>query len=106
MVKANQPNAAFIDQFALQSFIAFAERWVTARMMLTVVLSPCWASRSSLRVLFLSGYPKDEVFPAKAAANRAPYLQKPVDCTQQPDPFSSNFSTKFLQKMFNENFEC
>lgn len=30
-----------------------------------------------LRVLFMSGYPKDEVFPDKAAANRTPYVQKP-----------------------------
>ena len=30
-----------------------------------------------LRVLFMSGHPKDEIFPDKAAANRAPYLQKP-----------------------------
>jgi two-component system, cell cycle sensor histidine kinase and response regulator CckA len=30
-----------------------------------------------LRVLFMSGHPKDEVFPDKAAANRTPYLQKP-----------------------------
>jgi len=30
-----------------------------------------------LRVLFMSGYPKEEVFPDKAAASRAPYLQKP-----------------------------
>jgi CheY-like chemotaxis protein len=30
-----------------------------------------------LRVLFMSGYPKEEVFPDKAAANRTPYLQKP-----------------------------
>jgi CheY-like chemotaxis protein len=30
-----------------------------------------------LRVLFMSGYPKDEVFPDKAAGNRTPYLQKP-----------------------------
>jgi CheY-like chemotaxis protein len=30
-----------------------------------------------LRVLFMSGYPKEEVFPEKAKANRTPYLQKP-----------------------------
>jgi len=30
-----------------------------------------------LRVLFMSGHPKDEIFPDKAAANRTPYLQKP-----------------------------
>src|SRR5215210_4489895 len=30
-----------------------------------------------MRVLFMSGYPKEEVFPDKAAASRAPYLQKP-----------------------------
>jgi CheY-like chemotaxis protein len=30
-----------------------------------------------LRVLFMSGYPKDEVFPDKAVAARMPYLQKP-----------------------------
>ena len=30
-----------------------------------------------LRVLFMSGYLKEEVFPDKAAANRTPYLQKP-----------------------------
>lgn len=30
-----------------------------------------------LRVLFMSGYPKEEVFPEKATANRTPYLQKP-----------------------------
>lgn len=30
-----------------------------------------------LRVLFMSGYLKEEVFPDKATANRTPYLQKP-----------------------------
>jgi two-component system, cell cycle sensor histidine kinase and response regulator CckA len=30
-----------------------------------------------LRVLFMSGYLKEEVFPDKAAANRTPYIQKP-----------------------------
>ena len=30
-----------------------------------------------LRVLFMSGYPKDEVFPEKGSANRVAYLQKP-----------------------------
>jgi DNA-binding NtrC family response regulator len=30
-----------------------------------------------MRVLFMSGYPKDEVFPDKSAADAAPYLQKP-----------------------------
>jgi two-component system cell cycle sensor histidine kinase/response regulator CckA len=30
-----------------------------------------------LRVLFMSGHPKDEVFPDRAVANRTPYLQKP-----------------------------
>jgi CheY-like chemotaxis protein len=30
-----------------------------------------------LRVLFMSGYPKEEVFPDKTAAKRTPYLQKP-----------------------------
>ena len=30
-----------------------------------------------IRVLFMSGYPKEEVFPDKGSANRAPYLQKP-----------------------------
>jgi CheY-like chemotaxis protein len=30
-----------------------------------------------LRVLFMSGYLKEEVFPDKAASNRTPYLQKP-----------------------------
>ena len=30
-----------------------------------------------LRVLFMSGYLKEEVFPDKAAAKRTPYLQKP-----------------------------
>jgi CheY-like chemotaxis protein len=30
-----------------------------------------------LRVLFMSGHPKDEIFPDRAVANRTPYLQKP-----------------------------
>jgi CheY-like chemotaxis protein len=30
-----------------------------------------------IRVLFMSGYPKDEVFPDKGVAARMPYLQKP-----------------------------
>ena len=30
-----------------------------------------------IRVLFMSGYPKEEVFPDKGSANRIPYLQKP-----------------------------
>ena len=30
-----------------------------------------------IRVLFMSGYPKEEVFPEKGSANRIPYLQKP-----------------------------
>jgi len=30
-----------------------------------------------LRVLFMSGYPKDEVFPEKGTAQHTPYLQKP-----------------------------
>lgn len=30
-----------------------------------------------LRVLFMSGYPKEEVFPDSARAKRTPYLQKP-----------------------------
>lgn len=30
-----------------------------------------------LRVLFMSGYPKEDVFPEKGAAGRVPYLQKP-----------------------------
>jgi CheY-like chemotaxis protein len=30
-----------------------------------------------LRVLFMSGYPKEEVFPDKAMARHTPYLQKP-----------------------------
>ena len=30
-----------------------------------------------IRVLFMSGYPKDEVFPEKGIANSTPYLQKP-----------------------------
>jgi CheY-like chemotaxis protein len=30
-----------------------------------------------IRVLFMSGYPKEEVFPDKGSANRVPYLQKP-----------------------------
>ena len=31
----------------------------------------------SIRVLFMSGYPKEEIFPDKGSANRIPYLQKP-----------------------------
>jgi CheY-like chemotaxis protein len=31
----------------------------------------------SIRVLFMSGYPKEEVFPAKGSGYRIPYLQKP-----------------------------
>jgi len=31
----------------------------------------------SMRVLFMSGYPKDEVFPDKETAKNTPYLQKP-----------------------------
>jgi CheY-like chemotaxis protein len=31
----------------------------------------------SIRVLFMSGYPKEEIFPAKGSGNRIPYLQKP-----------------------------
>lgn len=31
----------------------------------------------TLRVLFMSGYPKEEVFPEKGSADRTPYLQKP-----------------------------
>jgi CheY-like chemotaxis protein len=31
----------------------------------------------SIRVLFMSGYPKEEVFPAKGSGDRIPYLQKP-----------------------------
>lgn len=31
----------------------------------------------SMRVLFMSGYPKEEVFPEKEAAKNTPYLQKP-----------------------------
>ena len=30
-----------------------------------------------IRVLFMSGYPKEEIFPDKSSANRIPYLQKP-----------------------------
>lgn len=30
-----------------------------------------------MRVLFMSGYPKEEVLPDKATASRTPYLQKP-----------------------------
>lgn len=30
-----------------------------------------------LRVLFMSGYPKEEVLPEKGSAHRTPYLQKP-----------------------------
>src|SRR6266704_3559372 len=30
-----------------------------------------------LRVLFMSGYPKEEIFSEKEAAGRTPYLQKP-----------------------------
>lgn len=30
-----------------------------------------------MRVLFMSGYPKEEIFPEKGTANRIPYLQKP-----------------------------
>jgi DNA-binding NtrC family response regulator len=30
-----------------------------------------------LRVLFMSGYPKEEVFPGKGSTDQAPYLQKP-----------------------------
>jgi CheY-like chemotaxis protein len=30
-----------------------------------------------IRVLFMSGYPKEEVFPDRGSANRIPYLQKP-----------------------------
>jgi CheY-like chemotaxis protein len=30
-----------------------------------------------MRVLFMSGYPKEEVFPEKGAIGQAPYLQKP-----------------------------
>jgi CheY-like chemotaxis protein len=30
-----------------------------------------------IRVLFMSGYPKEEIFPDKGGANRIPYLQKP-----------------------------
>jgi CheY-like chemotaxis protein len=30
-----------------------------------------------IRVLFMSGYPKEEVFPAKGSGNSIPYLQKP-----------------------------
>jgi CheY-like chemotaxis protein len=31
----------------------------------------------SIRVLFMSGYPKEEVFPAKGSGSSIPYLQKP-----------------------------
>ena len=31
----------------------------------------------NIRVLFMSGYPKEEVFPAKGSGDRIPYLQKP-----------------------------
>lgn len=31
----------------------------------------------SIRVLFMSGYPKEEVFPAKGSGDHIPYLQKP-----------------------------
>lgn len=31
----------------------------------------------TMRVLFMSGYPKEEVFPEKGSADRTPYLQKP-----------------------------
>jgi len=31
----------------------------------------------AMRVLFMSGYPKEEVFPDKATAKNTPYLQKP-----------------------------
>ncbi|HMG70362.1 MAG TPA: response regulator [Gemmatimonadaceae bacterium] len=30
-----------------------------------------------IRVLFMSGYPKEEIFPDKATGSRTPYLQKP-----------------------------
>jgi two-component system cell cycle sensor histidine kinase/response regulator CckA len=30
-----------------------------------------------IRVLFMSGYPKEEVFPEKGKGDRTPYLQKP-----------------------------
>ena len=30
-----------------------------------------------MRVLFMSGYPKDEIFPDRATAKNTPYLQKP-----------------------------
>jgi CheY-like chemotaxis protein len=30
-----------------------------------------------IRVLFMSGYPKEEIFPDKGSGNRVPYLQKP-----------------------------
>jgi CheY-like chemotaxis protein len=30
-----------------------------------------------IRILFMSGYPKDEIFPEKGSATRTPYLQKP-----------------------------
>jgi two-component system cell cycle sensor histidine kinase/response regulator CckA len=31
----------------------------------------------AIRVLFMSGYPREEVFPEKGTASRIPYLQKP-----------------------------
>jgi CheY-like chemotaxis protein len=31
----------------------------------------------SIRILFMSGYPKEEVFPGKGTGDRIPYLQKP-----------------------------
>jgi len=36
-----------------------------------------WELSPGIRVLFMSGYPKEEIFPDKASANRIPYLQKP-----------------------------
>ena len=30
-----------------------------------------------MRVLFMSGYPREEIFPEKGSAARIPYLQKP-----------------------------
>jgi DNA-binding NtrC family response regulator len=30
-----------------------------------------------MRVLFMSGYPREEVFPEKGRTDRTPYLQKP-----------------------------
>jgi len=30
-----------------------------------------------IKVLFMSGYPKEEIFPEKGIASRIPYLQKP-----------------------------